>query len=65
MSNMSSIFPIACFSCGKRVAALLDMYNRLCDEKHPTPFKVMGIKRYCCKRMFIGYIQSQTPHKYL
>jgi DNA-directed RNA polymerase subunit N len=52
------IIPIRCFSCGKPIAQLWDEYKER-TEKGEDPKKVMdslGLKRYCCRAMFMGQI---------
>ena len=51
-------FPIACFSCNKRIGSLEEKYFSMLEEGE-TPekiFKTLNISRYCCKRMFLGYV---------
>ncbi len=52
------IIPIRCFSCGKPVAHLWESYNERVKNGE-DPKKVMdelGLKRYCCRALFIGHI---------
>lgn len=51
-------FPISCFSCNKRIASLEEKYFSMLDEgKTPQKiFEKLNITRYCCKRMFLGYV---------
>jgi len=52
------LFPVRCFTCGKPIGHLWDEYiNRV--EKGEDPNKVLddlGVKRYCCRRMFLSYV---------
>ncbi len=51
------IIPVRCFTCGKVIGHLYEEYkNRV--ENGEDPAKVLaelGIKRYCCRRMFLGH----------
>lgn len=50
------IVPIRCWSCGKPVAQLYAEYKKRV-ESGEEPGKVLdnlGIKRYCCRAMFLG-----------
>ena len=52
------IIPIRCFSCGKPIAHLWEEFKKRAQKKEP-PKKVMdelGIKRYCCRGLFLGHI---------
>ncbi len=52
------IIPVRCFSCGKPVAHLWEKYKERV-EKGEEPKKVMddlGLKRYCCRALFLGHI---------
>ena len=50
--------PIRCFSCGKPIGHLFENYNeKISQGKDPSAvLDELGIKRYCCRRMFISYI---------
>lgn len=52
------IIPIRCMSCGKPVAHLWEVYkNRV--EKGEDRKKVLddlGLKRYCCRALFLGHV---------
>lgn len=53
-------FPVRCFTCGKVVGAYEKKYNELKEKKVKIDMKVfegMGITRYCCIRMFMGYVE--------
>ncbi|EQD62486.1 RNA polymerase, N/8 Kd subunit [mine drainage metagenome] len=54
------MMPIRCFSCGAVVADKWDEYDRRVNKEHEDPGKVLdslGVKRYCCRRMFVGNIE--------
>lgn len=50
------MFPIRCFSCGALIADKWEEYKQRVKNGE-EPKKVLddlGIKRYCCRRMFIS-----------
>tara|TARA_Y100000310_G_scaffold305288_1_gene345279 strand:+ start:166 stop:363 length:198 start_codon:yes stop_codon:yes gene_type:complete len=52
------IIPIRCFSCGRPVAQLWEDYKTRV-EKGEDPQEVLnslGLKRYCCRSMFVGQV---------
>lgn len=52
------IIPVRCFTCGKVIADKWDEFKTEV-EKGENPAKVLdslGIKRYCCRRMFLSHI---------
>ncbi|MDD1764475.1 MAG: DNA-directed RNA polymerase subunit N [Candidatus Methanomethyliaceae archaeon] len=51
--------PVRCFTCGKVVADKWEEFNKEVS-KGENPAKVldsMGIKRYCCRRMFLSHVE--------
>ncbi len=51
------MFPVRCFSCGSIIGDKIEEYRRRV-ERGEEPKKVLddlGVKRYCCRRMFISY----------
>ena len=54
------MMPVRCFSCGAVVADKWDEYDRRVNKEHESAEKVlddMGVKRYCCRRMFISNVE--------
>ncbi|MEM2637704.1 MAG: DNA-directed RNA polymerase subunit N [Candidatus Korarchaeota archaeon] len=52
------LFPVRCFTCGAPISRFWNRYKELVIEKKEPPGKVLdllGIKRYCCRRMFLSY----------
>ncbi|NPA22108.1 MAG: DNA-directed RNA polymerase subunit N [Candidatus Micrarchaeota archaeon] len=51
-------FPIRCFTCGKIIGHLWEEYEeRVNKGEHPGKvLDDLGVKRYCCRRMFIGHV---------
>lgn len=51
-------FPVRCFTCGRPIAQDYENYKKLLKEgKSPAEaLDILGIKRYCCRRMFISYV---------
>ena len=53
------MFPIRCFTCGALIGDKWEEYERRV-EAGEEPGKVLddlGIKRYCCRRMFLSYYE--------
>jgi DNA-directed RNA polymerase subunit N len=53
------IIPVRCFTCGKVVADKWEEFKKEVS-KGENPAKVldsMGIKRYCCRRMFLSHVE--------
>lgn len=50
------IIPIRCFSCGKPIAQLWETYKTriAAGEDSGKVLEELGVKRYCCKAMFLG-----------
>jgi len=50
------MIPVRCFSCGFPVAEYYDSYNELLSKgKSPKEaLDSLGIKKYCCRRMFVA-----------
>ncbi len=54
------MIPVRCFTCGSVVADKWEEYDRRVNQEHEDPGKVLdelGVKRYCCRRMFIGHVE--------
>ncbi|WP_423792257.1 DNA-directed RNA polymerase subunit N [Methanocaldococcus indicus] len=51
------MFPIRCFSCGNVISEVFEEYKRrLLNGENPKDIlDDLGIKKYCCRRMFISY----------
>lgn len=53
------MFPIRCFTCGALIADKWEEYVSRVDEGE-LPGKVLddlGIRRYCCRRMFLTHYE--------
>lgn len=52
------IIPIRCFSCGKPVAHLWEQFKERVANGEPakTVLDHLGLKRYCCRTLFLGHI---------
>ncbi|MFH1376691.1 MAG: DNA-directed RNA polymerase subunit N [Candidatus Woesearchaeota archaeon] len=52
------IIPIRCFACGTPVAHLYEEFiKRTKDGEDPKKvLDELGIKRYCCRALFIGHV---------
>ncbi|MEM1542310.1 MAG: DNA-directed RNA polymerase subunit N [Ignisphaera sp.] len=52
------IIPVRCFTCGYLIATKWEEYSRRV-ARGDDPKKVLddlGIKRYCCRRMFLSHV---------
>ena len=53
------MFPVRCFTCGALIGDKWEEYERRV-EAGEDPGKVLddlGIKRYCCRRMFLSHYE--------
>lgn len=53
------IIPVRCFTCGKVIGDHWEEFSRR-TKQGETPGKVLdelGMKRYCCRRMFISHVE--------
>ena len=52
------IIPVRCFSCGKVIGHLYtDFKMRVEDGEDPDKvLNELGLKRYCCRQVFLGHI---------
>jgi DNA-directed RNA polymerase subunit N len=46
------LFPIRCFSCGAPIGHLWDKYREGVNSGRKP-----GVKRYCCRRMFLTHVE--------
>ncbi len=54
------MMPVRCFSCGGVIADKWDEYDRRVNKNKEDAGKVLdefNIKRYCCRRMFVGNVE--------
>ncbi|QOR94462.1 DNA-directed RNA polymerase subunit N [Thermosphaera chiliense] len=52
------LFPVRCFTCGAPIGHLWEEYEKRVKAGE-EPGKVLddlGVKRYCCRRMFLSYV---------
>ncbi|VVC03606.1 DNA-directed RNA polymerase subunit N [Candidatus Burarchaeum australiense] len=51
------LFPVRCFTCGSVIGDRYEEYVELLKKNKPgATLDKMGIKRYCCRRMFLSHI---------
>lgn len=64
---MSSVFPVRCFTCGKLIGHLENKWNEIYEKQKKldiNDYKKLNITRYCCIRMFMGYVPLEIyPYK--
>jgi DNA-directed RNA polymerase subunit N len=53
------LFPIRCFSCGTPIGHLWDRYREGVNSgrKPGEVLDELGVKRYCCRRMFLTHVE--------
>lgn len=53
------MIPVRCFSCNKIIGNKWETYKaRLESGKSASDaFEEIGLRRYCCKRMFLGHVE--------
>lgn len=54
------LVPVRCFTCGRLIAdKFQDYVNRVkAGEDSAKVMDELGIKRYCCRRMFLGTVET-------
>ncbi|MCC7570097.1 DNA-directed RNA polymerase subunit N [Candidatus Micrarchaeota archaeon] len=60
-------FPIRCFTCGRPIAQDYHEYEKMLKEgkTQKEALDALGVKRYCCRRMFISYVDlTELVSKY-
>jgi len=52
------IIPVRCFSCGAVVAHKWDEFKQLVSGgmSDADALDNIGLKRYCCRRMYVGHL---------
>jgi DNA-directed RNA polymerase subunit N len=52
------IVPQRCFSCGKPISHLWEKYKERVEkgEERKKVLDELGLKRYCCRALFLGHI---------
>lgn len=59
---MSSYWPVRCYTCGKVLGHLHNIYTDNIDDDTvdmKTIMDEMKLKRYCCRRMIMGYVDFE------
>lgn len=57
-ANKTMLIPVRCFTCALVIADKWEKYQELIKSGH-TEAKALdevGLKRYCCRRMFLGHV---------
>lgn len=54
------LIPVRCFTCGGLIADKYEEYsNKIkAGEESGSALDSLGIKRYCCRRMFISSVET-------
>lgn len=52
------IIPVRCFTCGKPVGHLYEKFKKRIEkgEDGEKVLNDLGLKRYCCRQLFLGHI---------
>ena len=58
-------FPVRCFTCGSVIGDLYEEYKKLSPEGADKALDQLGVKRYCCRRMFISHVERSEEAKYI
>lgn len=55
--DLEMIIPIRCFTCGKVIGNVYEIYKDRTDrgEDPEEVLDDLGIERYCCRRMFLTH----------
>lgn len=58
--------PVRCFSCNKTIANKWCQYEKLLKEGQSAEDALtsLKIKRYCCRRMFLGHVDLYEKLKH-
>ena len=53
------MIPVRCFSCNKIIGDKWKIYKSILESgmSASDAFAVIGLRRYCCKRMFLGHVE--------
>ena len=53
------ILPVRCFTCGKVIGDRWEEFARRTSQGEPAGrvLDEIGMKRYCCRRMFISHVE--------
>jgi DNA-directed RNA polymerase subunit N len=59
--------PVRCYTCTKPIGHLFDEYLKNSDKNQQELLDSLGLKRWCCRMMFVGYssvddILIKYPH---
>ncbi len=52
------LIPVRCYTCGKVVGDKWEYFNDLLRQgkSQPEAFKIINLKRYCCRRIVLGHV---------
>lgn len=50
-------FPVRCFTCGSVIGDKYEDYKKLSPQGADKALDQLGVKRYCCRRMFVSFVE--------
>ena len=59
MLKILDMIPVRCFTCNKIIANKWETYKNYLESGKSArdALAVIGFRRYCCKRMFLGHME--------
>ena len=52
------LFPVRCFTCGSVIGDKYEEYKDMLKKQKPADaLDKMGVRRYCCRRMFLSHVE--------
>ncbi|MFQ6120446.1 MAG: DNA-directed RNA polymerase subunit N, partial [Methanosarcinales archaeon] len=52
------MIPVRCFTCGKVISSVWDEYKERIQLEEPgRVLDMLGIDRYCCRRMLLSHVE--------
>lgn len=58
------LIPVRCYTCNKVIGNKYEQYVKLMDKKdnkngnNEDVFKTLKLRKYCCRRMILGYVPT-------
>lgn len=63
---MGSCWPVRCYTCGKVLGHMHGIYTKNINDETVSlqdMMDKMNLKRYCCRRMVMGYVDFEENTK--